>query len=247
MPVSLPKPRRVRTGIAVVALLLFLGAAGRLWFGGYFDRDPVWHYAPAQPAAKLQVLFLSGDAGMRRGMGPFMARAFAARGIEVTALSTSTLFRFGRTRAELDGIVAAAVAQAERRKGSARLIVVGQSYGADILQTALADLPPRLRAGIAGVVLIVPGTGTYFRADPTSLLYYLTPDSESVTTVPAVTWAPVTCIYGALETDSVCPLLKMANATVIRLPGNHYLAHDKPRVAATVLQAFRRSLERGAS
>lgn len=247
MPASLSSPRRFRSGTGLAAILLFLVGFGRLWFGGYLDRDPIWHFAPEGQAAKLHVLFFSGDAGMRRGMGPFMARRFAAQGIEVTAVSTSTLFRFGHSRAELNRIVADAVAKAERAKGSAQLIVSGQSYGADILQTGLADLPPDLRRGIAAVVLIVPGTGTYFRADPTGLLYYLAPDSQSVTTVPSIRWAPVTCIYGALEADSVCPLLKMANATTIRLPGNHYLNHDKPRLAATVLQAFRRSLEQSAS
>lgn len=187
MPASLSSPRRFRSGIGLAAILLFLVGFGRLWFGGYLDRDPIWHFAPEGQAAKLHVLFFSGDAGMRRGMGPFMARRFAAKGIEVTAVSTSTLFRFGHSRAELNRIVADAVAQAERAKGSAQLIVSGQSYGADILQTGLADLSPDLRRGIAGVVLIVPGTGTYFRADPTGLLYYLAPDSHSVTTVPSIT------------------------------------------------------------
>ena len=245
MPVSLSARGRGRRTFYVVGALLILAAIARLWSGGYFDRDPIWHYAPDRKPSALHVLFFSGDTGMRLGMGPFMARRFAAQGIDVTAVSTSTLFRFGQSRAGLNRIVADQVAAAERTAGSARLIVAGQSYGADIVQTGLAALPPALRPGIAGVVLIVPGTGTYFRADPTGLLYHFAPDSASAATVSAITWAPLTCVYGTQETDSVCPLLRMPNATVIGLPGGHYLNHDKPRVANTVLQAFRRSLAQG--
>lgn len=239
MPASFLRHQRVRRGIAVAGILVMLALLGRLWSGGYLDRDPVWHFPADRQPASLHVLFFSGDAGMRRGMGPFMARRFAARGIDVTAESTSTLFRFGRTRADLDRIVAEAVAQSERTMGPGKLIVAGQSYGADVLQTGLADLPRALREKVAGVVLVVPGTGSYFRADPTGLLYYLKPDSASVSTVPKIIWAPLTCIYGTEETDSVCPLLKMANATIVGLPGGHYLNHDKARVAATVLQVLR--------
>jgi len=232
-------PRRLLSLVGLVAILVL---AARLWSGGYLDRDAAWPFPAQGRPAPFDVLFFSGDAGMRFGMGPFIAQNFAAHGAAVTAISTSTLFRGGRTRAELDRIVADAVARAQAAAGSRRLIVIGQSYGADIVQAGLAHLPPPLRAKIAGVILIVPGMGTYFRADPTGLLYRFGPDRRSITTVPSIDWVPLTCIYGAQEEDSVCPLLRMGNATVIRLPGDHYLRRDKPLLAATALEAARRAI-----
>ncbi len=223
--------------VRLVGIILVVALVGRLWSGGYLDRSATQRFPAEARAAPVDALFFSGDAGMRFGVGPFIARALAARGASVTAVSTSTLFRYGATRNELDRRVAEAVARAERSAGSRKLVVIGQSYGADVLQTGLAHLPAGLRQRIAGVVLIVPGAGTYFRADPLGLAYALKPDSRSTETVSAIVWAPLTCLYGADETDSVCPLLRMRNAAVVPLPGGHYLNHDKPGVAAAVLRA----------
>ncbi|WP_158637978.1 AcvB/VirJ family lysyl-phosphatidylglycerol hydrolase [Sphingomonas ginsenosidivorax] len=232
---SHPRPRIARLAGIILVVALF----GRLWSGGYLDRSAIRRFPAETHAGPVDALFFSGDAGMRFGMGPFIAEALAARGASVTAVSTSTLFRYGATRGELNRRVADAVAHAEQAAGSRKLVVIGQSYGADVLQTGLAHLPVRLRERIAGIVLIVPGTGTYFRADPLGLTYELEPDSRSIETVSAIDWTPLTCIYGADETDSVCPLLRMRNAAVVRLPGGHYLNHDKPGVAAAVLRAAR--------
>lgn len=236
---SPPSFRRSRIIAKLVGIVLLVALLGRLWSGGYFDRDPVWRFPAQGPAAPVDMLFFSGDAGLRFGMGPYIAKQFAAHGVDVTAISTSTAFRTNATRAGVDRIVATRIAEAERAAGSRKLVVIGQSYGADVLQTGLAHLPPTLRDRIVGIVLIVPGTGTYFGADPLGLAYYRAPDSQSLTTIRTLDWAPLTCIYGAEETDSACPLVRMRNATVIKLPGDHYLNHDQPGVAATVLRAAR--------
>ncbi len=229
--------RRWRPLARLAAIVLIVALVGRLWSGGYLDRRAIWRFPAETHAARVDALFFSGDAGMRFGMGPFIARALAAHGVGVTAVSTSTLFRFGATRSDLDRRIADAVEQAERAAGPRKLVVIGQSYGADVLQTGLSHLPVALRHRIAAIVLVVPGTGTWFRADPFGLAYHLAPDSRSVGTVRAIDWAPLTCLYGVAETDSVCPLLRMPNATIVGLPGGHYLNHDKPGVAAAVLRA----------
>ncbi|MEG8025871.1 AcvB/VirJ family lysyl-phosphatidylglycerol hydrolase [Sphingomonas aurantiaca] len=97
---------------------------------------------------------------------------------------------------------------------------MGQSYGADIVQTGLADLPSSLRPRVAGIVLILPGDTVFYRADPSGLLYdHGTPDSMGVTTGNRLDWAPLTCIYGVEETDSLCPLLSVAGVRKVGMPG----------------------------
>ena len=62
--------------------------------------------------------------------------------------------------------------------GRDRLVVIGQSYGADILAAALPALPSDLRAHVAAVILVVPGRDIFFRADPSGLAYRGTPDAD---------------------------------------------------------------------
>lgn len=228
---------RGRRGGAAAAMML--GAVlGFLFVAGYFSRDPLTEFAARGPRTGVTALYYSGDAGLRFGMGPATAAALSAHGMPVIGVNAATLFRRHRSRAEVNAIVAMTVRQGLARAGSDRLVLIGQSFGADILQTGLAALPEALRRRIAGVILVVPGAGVFFRADPTGLLYRTRPDSPAGATLRMLTWAPLTCIYGKSETDSACPGLRMPNAVVVAMPGGHFLARDSAGLIRHVLAAI---------
>lgn len=223
--------------LAGVAALLVGGIAILLYSGNYFARDPVMRFPAQGRAQPILVLSLSGDMGLRYGMGGVVARGLSAAGIEVIGINSPVLFRVHRTREQVDTVIADAVRRAVAEAGDRRLVLVGQSYGADMLQTGLAHLPPDLRARVAAIVLVVPGQTAFFRSDPTGIAYMGKPDSYAITTARTIDWAPLTCIYGLKEKDSLCPLLKGGPARVIGLPGNHYLDHDDAKLVAAVLAA----------
>lgn len=227
----------VRPIAATVAVLL-CAALGFLIASGYLSRDPLTLFAASGRRAGVTAIYFSGDAGLRFGMGPATSTALAARGIPVVGVNSATLFRRHRTRAELDAIVAAAVREGLARAGDDRLVLIGQSYGADVLQTGLAALPSALRARIAGVVLVVPGADVFFRADPTGLLYRTAADSDGRATLRSLGWARLTCIYGVREPDSACPGLHLPDATVVPMRGGHFLQHDSAGLIRHVLAAI---------
>ena len=51
-------------------------------------------------------------------------------------------------------------------------------------------------------------------------------------------WLPATCIWGATEKDSLCPLLTQENMTRLPLPGGHLLKGDMNGLAGRVEQAI---------
>lgn len=229
--------RTIRRWAAATAAALLIAGSGFLLAAGYLDRNPITLFAGRGRPASVTALYYSGDAGLRFGMGPATTAALASRGIPVIGVNTATLFRRHRSRAETDAIIAATIREGVRRAGANPLVVIGQSFGADMLQTGLAALPAGLRDRVVRVVLVVPGADVYFRADPSGLLYRTTPESDGRATLRALTWAPLTCIYGRGETDSACPGLRMANATVVAMPGGHFLAHDSAGLVRHVLAA----------
>ncbi|MFS0772795.1 AcvB/VirJ family lysyl-phosphatidylglycerol hydrolase [Sphingomonas sp. 1P08PE] len=235
------RPSRRRTRILTVFAAVVAALAAWIAIGGYLDRDPIDFFAATGPRKPVAALYFSGDSGLRFGMGPYAAKALAEHGIAVTGFSSPAYFSVHRTRAEVNAAVAGAIREALARTGGERLVVIGQSYGADILQTGLAALPADLRPRIVAVVLVVPGEGAFFRADPLGLEYRGTPDSLGVNTVNAITWAPLTCIYGVAETDSLCPAVRLPRATIVRMPGGHFLDHDSDGLVRHVLDAIRRS------
>ena len=232
---------------ASMSLLRWLGAAlllvaaaglGVAAVAGFFDRDPMRFLGDfGRARTPLALVFFSGDMGLRFGMGPAVTQGLA-HDLPVMGVNSPALFGRHRTRAEVDAIVADAVREALARAHADRIVLVGQSFGSDMLATGLAALPPDLRAKVAAIVLVVPGRTVYFRADPTGFAYRGTPDSYAVDTIRTVSWAPLVCIYGRREPDSLCPLLDRPGVRRIALPGGHFLDNDRDRLIATIRAAL---------
>lgn len=203
------------------------------------DGQPVQMFHTDRQHPQLAAIYFSGDMGLRFGMGPHVAPALAARGIPVIGISSAVNFATHRTRTEVDAMLANAIRTALARTGARRVVLIGQSFGADMIATAAPDLPADLRGRTAAIVLVVPAQTAYFRADPTGLAYLGAPEARPAAAMRAVGWAPVVCIYGIRETDSLCPVLRPGPARVIALPGGHFLNRDDKRLVATMLDALR--------
>lgn len=236
---SCPLARLLPRLLAALLGLLLIGLAILLYSGSYFARDPITRYPARGRAESILVLSFSGDMGLRYGMGGVVAKGLSEAGIAVTGVNSPVLFRQRRSGAQIDALIADFVRRAVAEAGDRRLVLLGQSYGADMLQTGLAHLPADLRRRVAGIVLVVPGETVFFRSDPTGLAYRGDPDSWGVTTARTIDWAPLTCIHGVAETDSLCPRLKGGPARLIGMPGGHYLDHDDHALIAQVLRAVR--------
>ena len=225
--------RRVRVTVAV-ALLLLLGAVGYLAYIGYYSRE-IYHLTPARavpPArrAGTVAVFLSGDSGLKAGMATTVIDTLAARGISVLGFNSLTAFRHGRTPAETRELIADATRRALRLPGARRVVLIGQSFGADMLQFGAADLPAELRARVLQIILTVPGDTLLFKATPGGL-FEGAPDGPALPSARRIDRVPLLCVYGREETNSLCPLLHGANVRVVSLPGGHYLHHDGARLA----------------
>lgn len=208
---------------------------------GYFDRDPVNYYPARGPAKPVAVVNFSGDMGLRFLLGASTSRGLTAKGYQVVGLASPVLFRQHRTAAQVDAIIANGIRAALARTGAQRIVVMGQSYGADVVQTGLAHLPADLRPKVAAVILILPGDTVYFRADPTGQAYRGRSESNAAATVNTLTWAPLTCIQGIEENDSLCPLVRIPDARVIKMPGGHNINHDEDALLGHVLAAIDRA------
>lgn len=224
---------------SLAALLLAAAALGLYWTAGFLDRDPVHLYGMPERhgSAPVAAIFLSGDMGIRYGMGSYVVESLAGAGVPVYAIASSTMFARRRSAAEVAALLPDAIRQTLRRSGARKVVVIGQSFGADMARVGLAALPPDLRAKVAALVLVVPGSTAYFRADPLGLAYIGTPDADAAA-AKALTWLPVTCIRGADETDSLCPSLVAPNVRRITLPGGHFLRMDHDLLVRTVFAAL---------
>jgi type IV secretory pathway VirJ component len=225
-----------RIGLGVVALAALI--AGLFAYIGYFGGPVIMPVpataSPAKAERGLAAVLLSGDMGPKIGMGHQLVERLAAGGIPVLAVNTLTYFRVRRTPAENEALIARVVQRALAMPGTRRIVLVGQSYGADMLQAGLPALPQTLRDKIVLVALIVPGATINYRASPSEIFSRAGTDTPALPTARLLDWVPVLCIHGAREAASLCPLLTTANVHTVTLPGGHPLRRDAARVYAVL-------------
>lgn len=228
--------RVILLGLVVIGL----GATAAMAWLGYFG-GPLFTDMPAERHAPIKrtpyaIVLLSGDIGFNMGMGRAIAARFAADGVPVVGVNTLTYMRRTRTRAEVVALITTAERRALQLGHADRVMLVGISFGADMLHVGLAELPADLRARIGKVVLIVPEDTVQFRASPGEVFDYATPTIDAMPTARRLTWVPLLCVHGIEETESLCPMLKQRNARIVALPGGHPLHRDTDMLYDTVSQ-----------
>lgn len=230
---------------AACLIIVIVGGLVAYWAHlGYFGGDvfvPVRINAPAQPGRQgLAVVLVSGDMGFKVGMGPRIAQRLAADGIPVLGVNSLVYFRDRRSPVEIEALIADSIRRGLAFGHAQRLVLIGQSFGADMVHVGLARLPIALRRKLALVALIVPTDSVDYQASPAELLGLVKADAPALETGRLLTWAPTLCVYGREETDSLCPLLTAPNVHTVALPGGHPLKRDTNALYQKVIGAIDR-------
>lgn len=233
--------RWARAGLFM--LLFALVGAGLYYVHLGYYRHTIFHDLPAAGVGpeRPALVMLSGDMGDRVGMTPKVAARLHARGYAIVTVNSLSFFAPGRTAAETSALIAGAMRRAMALGRTGHVVLIGQSFGADMLHAGLAELPAAVRAPIRAVVLVVPGRDIVFRASPVELAGLETPDALALPTASRLTWVPVTCIHGSTEANSLCPELTLPNVRRVTLPGGHRLDFDDAALTAAILPAVTRA------
>jgi type IV secretory pathway VirJ component len=194
--------------------------------------------AAASPAGGNHDAFavlLTGDGGWA-GLDQDVAAALAARGVPVVGLNTLKYFWNART----PEAAAADLARIIRRFSAAwqrpRVLLIGYSFGADVLPFLYTRLPADLRKSVRTVSLLGLSESASFEFHVAD---WIPGGSDSGRpTVPEVRrmeGAPVLCVYGAEEQDSPCPSLAGPTVKAVALGGGHHFGGDHAALAEQIL------------
>ena len=232
---------RIGVGLAIMAGVV-TGYAGWLgyWSDDLFVPVPATTPESTQPFAAVIV---SGDMGFKTGMGPKIAARLAKDGIPVLGVNSMVYFRDRLSPAEIRALIADVIERGLRFGHARKLVLIGQSFVADMVQVGLDGLPPQLKAKLATVVLVVPGDTVDYRVSPAELFDLIAPDASALPTARKLNWISTTCIQGAEETDSLCPHLNAPNVHKVALPGGHPLHRDADALYVQIVNA----IDRGAA
>lgn len=221
----------------IAAVLIGLRIIG--YIGG-----PLFGILPASASSppRAVALYLSGDMGFHAGLGPAIAERLNQRGISIVTANSLHFFRNRRTPEETGAMIADGLRRAIAISPGAPLLLLGQSFGADVIAPSLPYVPTALRKRIVFIGLVVPGATREWRASPSEIFSLGEPEENAVTAAQRLSWTPLLCIYGRKERASLCPALHQHNASVVALPGGHPLDGDADAASAALLKAMSRAL-----
>jgi type IV secretory pathway VirJ component len=119
---------------------------------------------------------------------------------------------------------------------ASRVILIGYSFGADVLPFLVNRLPDELGAALRSVVLLGPSESATFEFHIADWVRSRSTDFRTAPEVERLK-VPVTCVQGADETDSACRLFKRAR--VVQVGRGHHFSGDYARIADVVVNASR--------
>ncbi len=203
----------------------------------------------ADPAAPLAVI-LSGDGGWA-GLDKELAGALAERGIPTVGWNTLSYFWTARTPEGMTRDLARVIRHYQAAWRRDRVLLIGYSFGADVLPFMASRLPADLSARVAGVALLGPSRETGFEFHVSNWLGALAGGGEDqhevlleVRTLAAkLPGIPLLCLYGEKETDTICPEIRPPLGKTIAFSGAHHFGGSYGEVADRLIVEFAPRLE----
>ncbi|MGH8134224.1 MAG: AcvB/VirJ family lysyl-phosphatidylglycerol hydrolase [Steroidobacteraceae bacterium] len=180
-------------------------------------------------------LLLTGDGGWA-GLDQELAAHLAASGVPTVGLNSLKYFWTARSPGETADAVVRLLRHYLAAWNKQRVLLVGYSFGADVLPFVVNRLPADLHARVASVSLLGIDSNASFQVRISDWIGRDDRGPATVAELAAVRHVPVLCIYGAGESDSICPGLPAAGGIAREQIGRgHHFSGDYATLAARIL------------
>jgi type IV secretory pathway VirJ component len=247
----------LRYSLVAIVVALVLGLlAWHPWTRASMEVSTVELPAQKAPPAGQEDLLgviYSGDGGWW-DLDQRLGAVFTQRGLPVAGVSTFKYFWRYRSPEEsahdLDGLLDRYTAQWNKK----RVLLIGYSFGADVLPTIVGKLRPDNRAKLAQLVLLSASRDVNFEIElegymqqgwwtthTHNLLQWLNPVVHT-DAIPPIAWLggkpPMACYYGIEDAeDSGCTDPKLPSfVTVYRNPGSHHFDENYEKLATELIE-----------
>lgn len=201
------------------------------------DDLPLEELPVAHHGDTFAVLY-SGDGGWR-DLDKQVATILQADGLPVVGVDVLRYFWSRRTPEQAAHDLARIIAAYRQKWQADKVVLIGYSFGADVLPALYNRLDASTRAAVVQISLLGFAPMTDFEVTVAGWLQ--THSSDAVPTLPEVQRIDarrVQCFYGE-EDDSACPKIG-AGAEVIRTTGGHHFDGNYEALARRILSGAHR-------
>lgn len=204
------------------------------------DAEGTVDVSTDRPARTLAII-MSGDGGWWGDLDAQLANRIAHAGYAVVGLDTNIWFTSLRTPQEVADHLSTLAQRYMTKTGATKYVLIGYSFGADMLAPAFSRMSAALEAEAGALVMLSPGKNASFQVnvlEETGVEAGKYSLSADFARLPK---ALTTCLYGEEEkSDTGCTDPALSGAALVPLPGGHHYNHDTPTLTAHVLGALKR-------
>ena len=168
-----------------------------------------------------------------------IAKALAQHGIPVVGLNSLHYFWRARTPEETAADVARVVRCYLRAWGSEKVVLIGYSFGADVLPFVVERLPPDLRRRVRLIVFLGLGHDASFQFHLRNWLGGESGDYPVAPEVARIHDIRMLCFYGEDDRSALCPSLDPSLVATRKLPGGHVIGNRYGPIVDQILEALR--------
>jgi type IV secretory pathway VirJ component len=189
-------------------------------------------------------VMLSGDGGWAQ-LDRGIAATLAKRGIDTVGWDSLSYFWQAKTPEQAATDLGRVLTHYLTSWHKDRVLLIGYSFGADVLPFMVTRLAGPLRDRIDLLVFLGLEKSASFEFHLTDWIGVATKDTLAVLPeVSRLTGMRLLCVYGDREVDSACPALREFAARVVALPGDHHFGEAYETIVNRILEASAESPRR---
>lgn len=201
------------------------------------SKFPLKEYPVANSQDDYFILMLSGDGGWYKREKKF-AKYYHKKGIPVVGLNSNAYFKHRKAKETVIADLKEIIDQYSKKWGKSKVLLVGYSFGADVLPHAVNNMGKNYQEKLKGLVLLVPSKYVLYKVTLWSMLNLVCsgelvlPELEQMNkTVPL--------FLACNETDEfICDALPKDTYPQMRVEGGHTLKNKMNSICKEVSKQF---------
>ena len=193
---------------------------------------------PGSDTTKSLILYISGDGGWNKFSTTFI-NTIHSKGYSVVGLNAKEYFWHKKNAAVTAKDVASLLTVHMKGLKAKNIILIGYSFGADVMPFVVTRCDKIIRDNIKYIVLMSPSETTDFEIHLTDLLGIGKGNGESVPQEINKISQPLLFVFGDKEDGFPFKEITIKNYKVSKLPGGHHYDGDPAAVCNIILPFIR--------
>jgi type IV secretory pathway VirJ component len=198
-----------------------------------------------KPTLDTMAVVYSGDGGWRdidSELGGFLQ----AQGVPVVGVDSLRYFWAERTPQETADDLVKIIDTYRRQWNVKNVVLIGYSFGADILPATFNVLPAATKSRIKQMSLLALSREVDFEISVTGWLGVAGDgkNGDSLADIAKIDPHVVQCVYGTDEDDDPCPTLKAQGIETVGIEGGHHFDEDYEGLGKLILDSLHKRLGR---